>query len=95
MGVKLELMKIHQKSIESERWLPGNKAIGVQGDNPNIWCGCVMFGGPCNRPHVHTTRGIMLVQPGDWIIPQGRNGVHFINITQEVFERTYDICYLI
>ena len=76
--------------IEAEQWFPGNKAKGVMGDNPNKLCGCVMFVG-AQSPHVHTihaNQGV-LVEPGDWIIPEP-NGKHFYPCKPDIFEATYE-----
>lgn len=77
--------------IEAQPWFPGNGAEGVRGDNPNMWCGCVIIGGPCNRPHVHTIHGnqAVLLEPGDWIIPEP-DGIHFYPCKPNIFEATYE-----
>ncbi len=51
------------------------------------------MGGPCDRPHVHSasyTRGALMVNPGDWIVPDS-DGVHYDIIKPDVFERTYEL----
>ena len=77
--------------VVANQWFPGNKAEGVQGDDPNMWCGCVIMGGPCDKPHVHSssyTGGALLVVPGDWIVADP-DGVHYDIIKPDVFEETF------
>ena len=77
--------------IEAEQWFPGNQAIGVRGDDPNMWCGCVTIGGPADKPHVHTIHGnqAVVVEPGDWIIAEP-DGIHFYPCKPDIFEATYE-----
>ena len=76
--------------IEAVQWFPGVKVQGVQGADPNWWCGCVIVGGPCSVPHVHTgSSGGFLVEEGDWIIPL-EDGIHYTVCKPEEFEETFE-----
>ena len=86
-------MKFRKKPvvIEAEQWFPGNGAKGVQGDNPNKLCGCLLMGLPGDSPHVHTIHAgqIVILDPGDWIIPEP-DGKHFYPCKPDIFEATYE-----
>lgn len=86
-------MKFRKKStvIEAEQWFPGKKVTGVQGDNPNMICGCVALrGAKASVPHVHTAHNNQAVdlEPGDWIVaePDGRG---YYPIKQDIFAANY------
>jgi hypothetical protein len=64
--------------VTATQWWPGLEVDGVSGASPKMWCGCVMWGGPCNRPHIHPTPTSALeLDPGDWILrhPDGSMSV--------------------
>ena len=85
-------MKFRKKPviIEAVQWFPGIDHPGVNGNDPNLLCGCIMLGGP-NKPHIHTihTGQIVLVEPGDWIISEP-DGEHYYPCKPDIFEATYD-----
>jgi hypothetical protein len=77
--------------IEAEQYVPdrGQWPSGVM-NKPGAICGCTLLGGPPG-PHVHTAHAsqVVLVEPGDWIVPEP-NGDGFYPIKADIFEATYE-----
>lgn len=57
-----------RETVQAEQWFPGSNLSFVVGDNPNMLCGCVMFGGPSDKVHVHIGEHAYLISPNDWIV---------------------------
>lgn len=80
-------------SVTAEQWFPSKKVAGVCGDRNNLWpCACLSQGGPGWVPHVHTTHTnqTILLEPGDWIIPEP-NGQGYYPCKPDIFEATYEV----
>lgn len=74
--------------VGAEQWFPGQKIEGLSGDDPHKWCGCVILGGPCDRPHIHIGLSAYLLSPGDWVITES-NGKRRV-CSQEDFDKEYE-----
>ena len=82
--------RMKQPVVEAVQWFPGVEHPAVMGNNPEMWCGCVMIGGPCNVPHIHIEgQGLqtVLVEPGDWIIADGE---HYHVCAADAFDLYYE-----
>jgi hypothetical protein len=74
-------VKYRRKPVEvnATQWFPGKPVTGV--------CFCA----PGNIPHVHTAHQeqVVLLQPGDWIIPEA-DSIHYYPVKPDDFERLYE-----
>ncbi len=51
------------------------------------------MGGPCDRPHVHSSTKLgvaFMVESGDWIVADP-DGIHYDIVKPDVFEETYEL----
>lgn len=73
----------------AEQWFPGKKVPGVQGTDPNKWCGCVLAGGPTDIPHVHTSiEDCELIKSGDWVVTDKKDNRCLVK--QDIFDEIYE-----
>ena len=79
--------------IEAEQWFPGFAG----NDIPEGVCYCVLgqestFGGG-SRPHLHTAHAgqVVLLEAGDWIVPEPDRPGRFYPIKPDVMEKYFDL----
>lgn len=84
----MPLFRKKPQVVSAEQWQPGKEMRGVVGANPNKLCGCVVIGGPSNRPHCHSIKGIVAVDPGDWILEH--EGLGYEVLFDKEIKATYD-----
>lgn len=79
------------EAIQWKRCMGINQPSFVQGTDDTKLCGCVIIGGPYNKPHIHETDNIFtgwILNNRDWIVITG-DGKRMV-MTNEEFVDIYE-----